>query len=353
MTAAPSASSAPATVPPVALTGEFGPFDQSLHSAFIGHGALAISVAVAKDGELVHTAAFGVANPMTGEAVSPAHRFRVASNSKLLTATAVLELVEDGKLGLDEPVLGPLVSRLGVTRPIPDLGHHAAPTAEPHVRVPGVPAHVLRRRGRELCGGGTARTRRCAARTARDRLPLQQHELLPDRSAHRGGHGSSVRDRDPRGRPAPLGISDMRMAGTYDVRPGDVVHPTTPGRTFMEALGGAGADRDGVGPGDHRRRPGPHPARLASLVGVHGRPDATAPGRHPVLERAVVRARPAGLGRRHLGAHGHGRERPVHGHPPPGRHHLGGDDQWQRRRTPTASGYVDEAFATIGIAARR
>ena len=114
-TAAPSASSAPATVPPVALTGEFGPFDQSLHSAFIGHGALAISVAVAKDGELVHTAAFGVANPMTGEAVSPAHRFRVASNSKLLTATAVLELVEDGKLGLDEPVLGPLVSRLGVT----------------------------------------------------------------------------------------------------------------------------------------------------------------------------------------------------------------------------------------------
>ena len=116
-TAAPSASSAPATVPPVALTGEFGPFDQSLHSAFIGHGALAISVAVAKDGELVHTAAFGVANPMTGEAVSPAHRFRVASNSKLLTATAVLELVEDGKLGLDEPVLGPLVSRLG-DRPI-------------------------------------------------------------------------------------------------------------------------------------------------------------------------------------------------------------------------------------------
>ena len=31
------------------------------------------------------------------------------------------------------------------------------------------------------------------------------------------------------------------MAGTYDVQPGDVAHPTTPGRSFMEALAGAGA----------------------------------------------------------------------------------------------------------------
>ena len=50
-TAAPAATSPPATAPPVALTGEFAPFDESLRSAFIGNGALAISVAVAQDGE--------------------------------------------------------------------------------------------------------------------------------------------------------------------------------------------------------------------------------------------------------------------------------------------------------------
>ena len=69
---------------------------------------------MAKDGKLLHTAAFGVANPATGEAASPASRFRLASNSKLLTATAILELVEAGQLGLDEPVLARLATRLGV-----------------------------------------------------------------------------------------------------------------------------------------------------------------------------------------------------------------------------------------------
>ena len=116
-----AAPSGPATVPPVDLTGQFASFDESLRSALIGNGALAVSVAVAKDGELVHTAAYGVANQATGEAVSPGHRFRVASNSKLLTATAVLELVEAGELGLDEPVLGRLTDRLGVTPTEPGI----------------------------------------------------------------------------------------------------------------------------------------------------------------------------------------------------------------------------------------
>ena len=49
---------------------------------------------------MIHTAAFGVADPATGEAVTPAHRFRVASNSKLLTATAAMQLVEAGEVGL-------------------------------------------------------------------------------------------------------------------------------------------------------------------------------------------------------------------------------------------------------------
>lgn len=40
---------------------------------------------------------------------------------------------------------------------------------------------------------------------------------------------------------APLGIEGMRMAGTFDPDPSEVEHPSTPGRNYMEALGGAGA----------------------------------------------------------------------------------------------------------------
>ena len=64
----------------------------------------------------------------------------------------------------------------------------------------------------------------------------------------------------------------MRMAGTYDVQPGDVAHPTTPGRTFMEALGGAGAwigtasDLVAIVDGLDRTRPGWHPLSEFTLA---------------------------------------------------------------------------------------
>ena len=39
----------------------------------------------------------------------------------------------------------------------------------------------------------------------------------------------------------PLGITGMRMAGTFDPDPDEVEHPSIPGRVYMEALGAAGA----------------------------------------------------------------------------------------------------------------
>jgi D-alanyl-D-alanine carboxypeptidase len=59
-------------------------------------------VAVARHGELVLSEAFGVADPTTGEPLTPAHLFRVASHSKSFTATAILQLAEQGALRLDD-----------------------------------------------------------------------------------------------------------------------------------------------------------------------------------------------------------------------------------------------------------
>lgn len=61
-------------------------------------------VAVAHKGRIVFERAYGYANAIKGERLTPRHRFRVASHSKSFTAAAVLKLRESGKLSLDDPV---------------------------------------------------------------------------------------------------------------------------------------------------------------------------------------------------------------------------------------------------------
>ncbi|MDR3365543.1 MAG: beta-lactamase family protein [Prevotellaceae bacterium] len=64
------------------------------------------SLAIAKDGRLLYARGFGYADVEQKTAVTPGHVFRVASVSKLITATAVMKLVEEGRLGLDDKVFG-------------------------------------------------------------------------------------------------------------------------------------------------------------------------------------------------------------------------------------------------------
>ena len=61
-------------------------------------------LAVAERGQLRFERAFGVADLGSGEALTPRHRFRVASHSKSFTAAGILKLREQGKLRLDDPV---------------------------------------------------------------------------------------------------------------------------------------------------------------------------------------------------------------------------------------------------------
>lgn len=61
-----------------------------------------LSVAIAYEGELVLDQAFGTADLSSGDALTPRHRIRVASHSKTFTAVAVMALVEEGRLRLDD-----------------------------------------------------------------------------------------------------------------------------------------------------------------------------------------------------------------------------------------------------------
>ena len=65
-----------------------------------------LSIAIVKNERLVYAEGFGQADTTTHASVTPTSLFRIASISKPVTAVAVMELVEAGKLGLDDAVFG-------------------------------------------------------------------------------------------------------------------------------------------------------------------------------------------------------------------------------------------------------
>jgi len=64
------------------------------------------SVAVIKDEKLIYTKGFGYADKENKIETEPHHLFRVASVSKLITAIAIMKLVEAGKISLNDTVFG-------------------------------------------------------------------------------------------------------------------------------------------------------------------------------------------------------------------------------------------------------
>lgn len=67
-----------------------------------------VQVAVAEEGRQRLSAAFGTSDVRTGQPLGTEHLFRIASHSKTFTAVAVLQLMEQGRLRLDDTVAGHL-----------------------------------------------------------------------------------------------------------------------------------------------------------------------------------------------------------------------------------------------------
>jgi CubicO group peptidase (beta-lactamase class C family) len=66
-----------------------------------------LSLCIVAQGRLVYEAAFGFADMGARTALTPMHRFRIASISKPITSVAVFKLIEQGKLALGNRVFGP------------------------------------------------------------------------------------------------------------------------------------------------------------------------------------------------------------------------------------------------------
>jgi CubicO group peptidase (beta-lactamase class C family) len=68
-------------------------------------GLPGVVVGVVSDQELIWSKGFGYADIKAKLPMTATTKFRMASNSKLFTAVAIMQLREEGKLGLDDPVV--------------------------------------------------------------------------------------------------------------------------------------------------------------------------------------------------------------------------------------------------------
>jgi CubicO group peptidase (beta-lactamase class C family) len=83
----------------------FAPFDRLMTSFLADNKVPGAALAVSHNREIVYSRGFGLADLDKKHPVEADALFRIASVSKPLTAVAVLQLVNAGKVKLDEPVL--------------------------------------------------------------------------------------------------------------------------------------------------------------------------------------------------------------------------------------------------------
>jgi D-alanyl-D-alanine carboxypeptidase len=227
----------PSTAPAVALDApRWELFEAALRASLGGNDAYAAAVLI--DGEVVYETVAGERIP--GEPALTDHRFRLASLSKVVTATVVLQLVQDGLVGLDEPVGQLIADHLGV-------GPVSEATAAVTVRrilshtagfgqdwsfyfSDGLDKHWRDNAAAALRGGVSgssgfsySNTTYVVAGALIEALTWRSYEeVVAERLL------------------VPLGIEGPRLGVTQVVGPGEVLHRSDTTRSYMEALGPAG-----------------------------------------------------------------------------------------------------------------
>lgn len=99
-----AASQAGAQSSPALSTELQSKIDKAVRKIVSASGVPSASVAIVRDGQIVYTQAYGEARRDVRLPAKPQMRYAIGSISKQFTAAAILMLVEDGKLSLDDSV---------------------------------------------------------------------------------------------------------------------------------------------------------------------------------------------------------------------------------------------------------
>jgi len=211
-------------------------FDAAIERRLGGNYAAGVAVMVA--GEVVHAAAFG--ERVAGDPTDVTDRFRVASISKTITAITALRLVDDGVVGLDDPIGDRVAAYVGVIPTDPDVAGLTLRRLLSHTTGFAKSENLYFGNGAVSCADAASRVLAGSVPPgAGYRYSNSNYcvaglliEALTGKAYERVVHEQLL---------DPLGIDGMRFTSTYELGPDEVDHHPSPNRNFMEALGGAGA----------------------------------------------------------------------------------------------------------------
>ena len=93
-----------ALVPAQAAAPSNNAIDQQVEAARVQQAVPGLALLVMKNGKIVHSRGFGLANVELSVPVTPQSMFQTGSIGKMFTATLILRLAETGKVSLDDPL---------------------------------------------------------------------------------------------------------------------------------------------------------------------------------------------------------------------------------------------------------
>ena len=213
-------------------------FDAVIAGSTVDLGDLAAGVAVIRDGNVLHTAAFGMENPFESKPATVDTRFRIASVSKMFTVVAIMQLVNDGSVELDQPFVG----QLGLDGPFTDPRVATVTVRQLLSHMSGFPV------SRGIFFGHGANTWHEASQAALGQV-LEFDPGTAFRYSNTNYCLLGLLLESVTGQPfetairervlEPLG-AHAHLAPTFDTKPGDALHASGAGRNYMEVLGPAG-----------------------------------------------------------------------------------------------------------------
>ena len=215
-------------------------FDAAIKLNTIDAGSRDVSVAVVFQGQVIHT--FAASSTKSSRPAKVDTNFRIASISKILTAEAVLKLVDQGLLQLDEPIVGPIADTIGLTLfderarniTIRQLLSHTSGISN-FLKI-FFEAGFYDQMGMltETLGQPLATEPGSTFKYSNVNFVLLGKAIeLATGIAYQDAVKELVLD--------PLGLNSFRMVGTYEFGPSDALHAVSGNRTYMEQLGPAGA----------------------------------------------------------------------------------------------------------------
>ncbi len=104
-TTAPTNTTAPTVTPTSAPARDFSEIDTYIKQMMADYSVPGVGIGLVQDGKIIYTKGYGVRDTKTNAPVTENTQFEIGSITKSFTSLGALQLVEQGKLDLDTPII--------------------------------------------------------------------------------------------------------------------------------------------------------------------------------------------------------------------------------------------------------